>query len=178
MEKKLYEIKLKLKDFRQFFNSLDPSPFLERDLDDDASEYIVESVKDFPIKRPMRIVILLPKEQVNQELKDNIQAAIRHFFSYKLESTSRRLRKHLEKGRKAFFIGIIFLTLALTLSQLISQKFTGFFSRIVSEGLDIAGWVALWEPISIFLYDWWPITKDRKIFEKLKNMKAIIKPLP
>jgi len=113
MEKKPYEIRMKLRDFRQLFNSLDPAPFLERDLDDDASDYIVDSVKEQHIKKPMRIVIYLPLEQANEEQKTNIRLAIYHFFSYKLDVTRRKLKNHLEKGRKALVIGVVFLTIFL-----------------------------------------------------------------
>ena len=34
-------IKLKLRDLSQLFNSMDPSPFIEKDLDDEAEEFIV-----------------------------------------------------------------------------------------------------------------------------------------
>jgi hypothetical protein len=32
----------------QLFNSMDPSPFQERDLDDDAEEFIVSWAQEFP----------------------------------------------------------------------------------------------------------------------------------
>ncbi len=34
-------LKLKLRDMNQLFNSMDPFPFIEKDLDDDAEEFIV-----------------------------------------------------------------------------------------------------------------------------------------
>ena len=37
----VHTISLKLRDVHQLFNSMDPSPFIEKDLDDDAEEFIV-----------------------------------------------------------------------------------------------------------------------------------------
>ncbi len=37
----VHTIRLKLRDVHQLFNSMDPSPFIEKDLDDDAEEFIV-----------------------------------------------------------------------------------------------------------------------------------------
>jgi hypothetical protein len=31
----------------------------------------------------------------------------------------------------------------------------------------IGGWVAMWRPLEIFLYDWWPILAERKLFDRL-----------
>ena len=38
------------------------------------------------------------------------------------------------------------------------------------ESLVIAGWVALWRPLEIFLYDWWPIRAEAKLYDRLADM--------
>ena len=40
-EMKIARIQLRLRELAQLFNSMDPSPFLDRDLDADAEEFIV-----------------------------------------------------------------------------------------------------------------------------------------
>jgi hypothetical protein len=52
-------IKLKLRDMSQLFNSMDPSPFIEKDLDDDAEEFIVSWAQEFPPKDPVKLSIYL-----------------------------------------------------------------------------------------------------------------------
>lgn len=39
-------IGLKLRDTRQLFSSLDPAPFIEKDLGDDADSYIIDAVRE------------------------------------------------------------------------------------------------------------------------------------
>ena len=41
----------------QLFNSMDPSPFHERDLDDDAEEFIVGWAREFPRRDPVSLVV-------------------------------------------------------------------------------------------------------------------------
>jgi hypothetical protein len=41
-------IEIRLASLHQLFNSFDPSPFHERDLDQDAEDYLVESSDEFP----------------------------------------------------------------------------------------------------------------------------------
>jgi len=43
----------------------------------------------------------------------------------------------------------------------------GARSRILDEGLLIIGWVALWRPLEIFLYDWWPIRRKQAVLRQL-----------
>ena len=45
-----HTIKLKLRDMSQLFNSMDPSPFIEKDLDDDAEEFIVSWARNSPLR--------------------------------------------------------------------------------------------------------------------------------
>ena len=46
----------------------------------------------------------------------------------------------------------------------------GAVSRIAEESLLIAGWVAMWRPLEIFLYDWWPIRAEARLLERLARM--------
>ena len=59
-------IELRVNHPQQLFNSFDPSPFYERDLDQDAEEYIVDSADEYPLNRPLRLVIYLPADQVQE----------------------------------------------------------------------------------------------------------------
>jgi hypothetical protein len=36
--------------------------------------------------------------------------------------------------------------------------------------LTIAGWVAMWRPMEIYLYDWWPLRRKSRLYQKLSQM--------
>ena len=38
---------------------------------------------------------------------------------------------------------------------------------VIRESLIIGGWVAMWRPMEIFLYDWWPIQGRRRLYDRL-----------
>jgi hypothetical protein len=44
--------------------------------------------------------------------------------------------------------------------------------EILRQGLVIAGWVAMWRPIQIFLYEWWPITRRRSMLHNLSRAQV------
>jgi hypothetical protein len=46
---------------------------------------------------------------------------------------------------------------------------------LLRESLVIGGWVALWRPLEIFLYDWWPLRADRRLFQRLSEAEIEIK---
>lgn len=41
-----------------------------------------------------------------------------------------------------------------------------------------AGWVAMWRPLEVFLYQWWPIRADIRLFERLGRMPVRIEYRP
>ena len=47
---------------------------------------------------------------------------------------------------------------------------------VLSEIILIGGWVALWRPLEIFMYDWWPIRADARLFDRLAAMPVCIAP--
>jgi hypothetical protein len=44
------------------------------------------------------------------------------------------------------------------------------WTEIVRESLLIGGWVAMWRPLEVFLYDWWPIRADVHLCNRLSAM--------
>jgi hypothetical protein len=42
--------------------------------------------------------------------------------------------------------------------------------KIPQEGFFILGWVAMWRPLQIFLYDWWPVLHYRRLYGRLAAM--------
>ncbi|MGB2676157.1 MAG: hypothetical protein WAN12_03640, partial [Candidatus Acidiferrum sp.] len=64
-----HTIRLKLREMSQLFNSMDPSPFIEKDLDDDAEEFIVSWAQEFSPDDPIKLRIYLdqwPVEDPNE----------------------------------------------------------------------------------------------------------------
>ena len=73
-------------------------------------------------------------------------------------------------------IGCAVLAVCLGIAGLIGE---GAFSRnlagFAAEGLLILGWVALWRPMEIFLYDWWPIARQRNLFRRLAAAEIVVR---
>ena len=170
-------VEIKLSDVRQLFNSLDPSPFREKDLDDEARDYIVDSVREFNIDTPVKLVFYLPESLCNENSAALIQDAIHNFFSYRSDILAKELRFSHRQGRRAFGMGLVFLLFCLGAQQFIaSLEPSGLLWLIAQEGLLISGWVAMWRAIDIFLYESWVIRRQRKVFDKLTPYAVELRP--
>lgn len=162
-------IEVGVKNSRQLFNERDPAPFRERDLDQQFVTYIVSAVEEFPLRTKMKIRILTADE-TDLKLENSliIREAIRTYFQYESKLAKSNLRKRHRTARYFFLIGIFTLFVCLSLAQFISSiKFAPALAEIVSVGFVIIGWVAMWHPIEVLLYDWWPIRERRLYFDKI-----------
>jgi hypothetical protein len=164
-----HTIRLKLRDVNQLFNSMDPSPFIERDLDDDAEEFIVSWAQEFSPKSPIRLRIFLD-QWPPEDPKELIKTAVHNHFSHRAEISRLEFKRLLKQGRTSLLIGLVFLAACLLLSKMLLGREAGTWAAILRESLTIAGWVAMWRPMQIYLYDWWPLLRRIRIFTKLSHM--------
>jgi hypothetical protein len=169
-------IEMKLNTLAQLFNSLDPSPFLEKDLDDDAEAYIVDTAREFPPKASLRLVIHLPQDAIRPDTAESVAHAVHRYFDYKTQIADANLRHKLREGRASLVIGLLFLTACLSARELVAEFGSGTAYEILQEGLLISGWVAMWRPIQIFLYDWRPIRRLRMLYSRLSRIQVDIRP--
>ena len=171
-------IELVLRNVMQLFNSLDPSPFHEKELDPDAEEYIFNAVVDQPKKIPVKMVIYLPEESITETTRESIILGIHNHFIYKSSVSDRELRRLFERGRIVLLIAMGFLFGSLLGRQYLATFEQTLPVRMAEEGLLIFGWVTLWEPVYIFIYGWWPIVKKRRIYAAITTMEVDVLPVP
>jgi len=165
-------IQLRLKDISQLFNSLDPSPFTEQDLDRDAEEFIVSWARELPKRRPLHLIIHLERPLTPGRDGPAVAQAIRHYFAYRASIARLELRHLLSQGQTSLLIGLGFLTGCLVLSGLIGPHDDGTAWTVAREGLTIVGWVAMWRPMEIYLYDWWPLWRRVVLLKRLGQIKV------
>lgn len=161
---------------QQLFNSFDPAPFHDKDLDREAEEYIVGSADEVPLGQQVRLLIHLPTDQVHLAQDLGLERAVHNYFAYRQGEMKRRLRFQFREGRIALAIGVGFLIACMSARQLAGLMAGDTIGRTLQEGLLILGWVAMWRPLQILLYDWWPIRHRARLFEKLASMPVEILP--
>jgi hypothetical protein len=165
-------IEIELHSMMQIFNSLDPAPFHEKELDASAEVYIYNSVGEFPLKTPLELMIYLPSAEIRTDTEETLKDAIRNHFSYKKLLIDLELRRILQRGRRNMMIAFGFLFLCLLTIQLLSTLKGDLLKTTLSEGVTIIGWVALWEPVNVFLYGWWPLVQKKNIYKKIIGMSV------
>jgi len=172
-------IQIRIEKVSQLFSTLDPFPFRERDLDKDAEEFIVDWARELQADHPIQIVVHLSAAEAATANAADLRVAVNRYFDYRAGIVSLDLNELFRVGRRSLVIGISVLAVCLTANHLIADFFkAGEFVRFVEEGLIILGWVANWKPIEIFLYDWWPIARRRRLYRRLASATVTVQSEP
>jgi hypothetical protein len=163
-------IEVRVTELRLLFNPIDPSPPPEKDLDSRAEEFIVawarSARRDAQLALQVDVSNPFPPEEAS-----TVGAAVHEFFRQRSLSSDRRLAQLFWVGRTSLIIGVAFLAIAVTVASLIDRALGDRpVGALIRETLVIGGWVAMWRPLEIFLYDWWPIRAERKLYERLSLM--------
>jgi hypothetical protein len=168
-------IEVHVAELRQLFNSIDPSPFGEKDLDPKAEEFIVGWAREIPRTAPLAFLVYLDRPAGLPNEPEALGDAVRRFFRSRSEVSRRRLHQLFRVGRWSLLIGVLFLALSLAVGSVIERMLSGALGALLREGFLIGGWVALWRPLEIFLYDWWPIQADIRLARRLSAMPVRIR---
>lgn len=168
-------IDIKVSQSRQLFDFRDPAPFRERDLDDDAVDYLLAAADEIPLKQPVAIMISITDEPEPRLAPEAIVDAIGTHFRHQLEQITRKIREHLRRGQLSLAVGLSVLICFLTLAELVASLPAGAPRQILREGFVITGWVAMWRPLELLLYDWRPMVDDRKRIARLLDAPVSIR---
>lgn len=173
---KAHVIEIRLDGIHRLFNSMDPSPFNERDLDHDAEEFIVSWAQEYPLKEPIRLIIHLHR-MPDDFTPAQIESAIRHYFSYRATISRLEFTRLMKEARISLVIGLSFLALCLSLAHEIGKgpADDGGWRTLLKESLTIAGWVAMWKPVDTALYRWWPVLRLDRIHRKLAGVAVKVR---
>jgi hypothetical protein len=163
----------------QIFSALDPSPVGERDLNEETERFIVSWARDLPRDAPMSLTVELSRPPSLAEPSTPVRQAVHEFFGRRAATTERELRALFRRGRTSLVIGLLFLTACVLAANMLGDRVhDGQLASVLREGLTVAGWVAMWRPMEIFLYNWWPLAADRRLYEALARMPVEVRVPP
>ena len=168
-------IEVRVAELRQLFNAIDPSPFRERDLDPRAEEFIVEWARDLPRDARLALLVHLDRSAGQVDEAPLLGESVHEYFKQRALESRRRLRELFRRGRISLVIALVFLGASIAAGDAVASFLRDtHFGEIIREGLLIVGWVAMWRPLEVFLYDWWPIRAEAHLFDRLSTMPVRI----
>jgi hypothetical protein len=160
------EIEVRVPTLGHLFDPMDPSPLSRKDLQPRVEEFVLSWGRELPVRRPPIVIhVDSPPDDVAARAAAE---GVRAYFADRARARRRELRHLFRYGRVSLVIALAVLVLSFVVGQLL-QSLDSPFAFALGGTLEIGGWVAMWRPLQIFLYDWWPIRADVRLFHELAH---------
>lgn len=133
---------------------------------------IITTIEDMPLDEILKIELEVEGNADHIE-KQSVYAAVKQYCRHQMKNEQANLLRIKREGTASLLRGFVFLAICFILSALVKQleldhKLLGY---LFSEGIVIAGWVALWEPFEMLLLNRQPHRRKLKALSKLGNAK-------
>lgn len=168
------EIKLQLLNINELLRS-PISLYRKRTLKTDAEEFIVEEAEALPRKGEINMKVHLALSEV--KYKDDLAPAIHRHFGYRREQSQKKYKRIFQYGWRILFIALGLLAFVFSLTEITLHYIPdNRLILFIRESFIIFGWVALWHPMEVLLYDWYPVKTDINLYSRLEhsNVQIII----
>ena len=178
-KEQLHEITLHLDDIQDLFS--DPEPGSDRYVS--GMDYLYSEVRIYPRHEKFKVTIELPQEKITEGLLERTRAKMKRYCQFKVEQSHKELIALHHQGVATLWTGLLVAVICLVLAFAFTLMAQSGINKILEAVLQVvatlfvlsAGWVALWEPSEIFLYDWWPFRQDMRIYNKIADADIVIR---
>lgn len=161
-------IDIRIQRITQLYDSLDPSPLHEKTLSHAVKNYIVDCAGEYGLDEPLRLVLHVPAPI--REYEAEITRAIHAHFQAQHAQCRRRYRRRVRQGMRLLFTGLAVLATTLLARALLVNPGNSKVLIAISEGLLIIGWVAMWRPIEVLLFERAENHQNMALFERLSQI--------
>lgn len=169
-EDKAYHVEIDLDTYRDVYSEWDYSPFVNRDLDEDLIDYVMECSYEITLKRRMIIDFFIPGELFNEKREDRSKEGFSHYFSYQVRKTKGEIVRLV---RSTFVFGLIGASLLVGSNFAEGLIPSDFLGNTLYEGLIIGAWVAIWEMFSIWYFEISKLRLKMKHFKRLCDAEIV-----
>lgn len=187
-QNQINEVSISLKTVDQLFIAPVINPFSEDEVELLGEPALLRVLKRaepgfFRRRRyKMRLTVLLPPEQVTPGLPEQVDAALRRYCQARIADNRLQVRRTIWSGLRAAPFGLAFLGVSMGLSAMFGSQILTFIpewlNNLLAEGFVVFGWIALWNPVGAFLYDWVPSWRAIQVYQYMMTMEIRFRPQP
>jgi len=151
------------------------SPLLAPRIHAEAADYLMQKAKAAKCDQ-ISIDVQVPEEDLSRS--HDVEEAIRSHFVAQVNESDRELSETLKHGRLIFLIALLVVAMVVVVSEWLQTLGSGRVFNLLGESLIIIGWVTLWTPAEMLLFDQLPIRRKRKLARVIAEAKIRLVPRP
>jgi hypothetical protein len=167
---------LRLADINHLFHQPEADPFAGAYDELSGMQQILEELEIIQSERPLRATIVLPRSQVNDHTAQLCQAAITRYCDARIRVVHKEVISLRKQGFASLRKGLVFLAIMMILSTVfnLTPWMPEWAKGLFGEGFLIAGWVGLWHPTELLLYEWLPHRRDKVQYQRIRAMPVTV----
>lgn len=158
------------------YNDFDKNaPYVRRDLDPDLVDYLIGCAREVA-RKPFVIRFTLDRAPDESRLA-RIRRSVNAYFIYLAEVERQNVLRMFRRSAILFGLGLAIMSVSVAMRQMPAAEHPMALD-VFGEGLTIAAWVAMWESLAIFLIEWLPHHRDRKLYLRIAAAPLRVRPEP
>jgi hypothetical protein len=114
------------------------------------------------------VTLELPAEVVEPSLERRTADALARYCHVKLRALDQDIREVTRHGTRALLLGLVAVLFLNGIASSLETSGDSLLEAIAE------GWVILWVPIGLLVYDRWYYSRDRKIYRRMEDMEIRI----
>jgi hypothetical protein len=172
---------LPLRDMAQMYNAplIDPmSLSLPEILGISGVEYLLQHLETGRHAKADTLRLILPGDKVSAGLADQTHLALQRYSQYRIEEQRALVRETRLRGSRVTIVALILLAFFLSLSSVFASEVTEgmlpLLRKTLEYGFEIVGWVMLWHPIEVLVFE--PIAINHRIsaLRRLMGLRVVV----
>jgi len=177
------ELTVRLTDASHLFNAppVDPmSPSPAEALGVAGVEHLLSRLyMDKKLLQSRKLVLELPAEKIPNDGGERIMLALHRQAELRLAEQRRELRNTYRNGWRALLIALGLLAICLGISSIFASDFTEGMRPLIRKtfeyGFEIIGWVILWHPVDVIVFEPLLIRWRIKSLKTLAAMQVVVR---
>lgn len=165
-----FTIPVRVTNYDDFFNPLDPSPAPARDLTPELVNYLDQCSTEIPHQYPLLVQLQVQNEQQSPKREDDCIASLRTFYQHNVFIVQAQAQRMRIRALRYLLVSFMCLAVAILGESWIS---TGFVGNLLHEALLIGGWVFMWEAVTLNFIEMDSHTQEIIKFRRLIAAKVI-----
>lgn len=163
-------VRIHILELAQLYNSLDPSPFWDRDLDRNAAEFIEGEFRERPWADTWHLIVHVRTGEADAQ---TLQSALESYYDRLRTSTRRELREHFRSARLGLLAGLTLFGVFMA-ARAVLRATVPTMPTAVDEGLIILAWLTLWRPAETLAYEWLPLYRRQRLYARLRAVHVSV----
>ena len=131
-------------------------------------------------KKRHKLVLLMPPDKVTPGLARECEEAMDRFTATKVRDNINRMAAINRRGLLMIPYAMMFLVAAVGMAVIFgSEMVPGIppvWASVLSEGLFIVAWVAMWGPLDTLLFGRFPLLTENRTLHALESTKVDVRP--